>query len=169
MLIVCAVLTVQVIGTGRGSDVVPLIAAITITIFFVYGATIISGAYYARLELGENGITFYGGDYRLYTPWENIRAIGEQRSPFRGSIKTLELLEPASTDISLKQGNVMRQAIIEKRWKISIGSKSYLRTHASSIPLLIFSKKNWERDEFLQDLRYYIPHLDLRDLDEFYR
>jgi len=67
-IIICVALTVNVIISGTSGDVIPLIAAIAITTFFVYGAIIISGAYYARLELWEDGITFYGGDYRLYTP-----------------------------------------------------------------------------------------------------
>jgi hypothetical protein len=71
----------------------------------------------------------------------------------------LEFREPARTDISTHEGKLMRQAVIEKRWKILLVPTSHLQALSERIPLDMIMKKDWESGELLRVAYYYAPHL----------
>ena len=138
-----------------------ILAIIFLMCFMWYAALLTAELPKIHLELSEEGVIFYGQGYRIYTPWQNISAVGW--SGFSHSFPSLFLLkEPASMGIfSFDKGILSRRAVIEKRrwWLFRPEMKASEYMHVIRIPVLLIRRKDKKEGLMRQYLRYYVPHL----------
>lgn len=160
LLSACVFLTIQTITIHDTSAIVPLLSLFILTCFFAYVTLLFFDIPATRLELLDEGVLFSGSGYHLYTPWNNISSIiWTTRSPRFPSV--FELKEPAITTLSLDEGRLNNQAILETHWQLPTwllqnNKEVFVRI---PVPVQFFSKKE-RGDGILDDyLQHYAPHL----------
>jgi hypothetical protein len=102
----------------------------------------------------SEGITFCSLMYRIYTPWNNIRAVGTSRLGIYRP-QALLLQEPAVKGTVRGDGSQLRMATIERR--------RWLTTKKDppddAIPLLFTVPANWQESELGFYIKQYAPQV----------
>lgn len=138
-------------------DLPALLCAILLTAFFIY---VPLGMWNTRLELSPEGITHYNMGWRTYTPWYNIAGLDDTTIPIliRPKKTVLMFKEPASREISIKEGKKRGIAAIEFSWWTQHGAG--LAYQGRMIPFTYFvSRAEVEHGLFNAYMHQYTPHV----------
>ena len=93
-----------------------------------------------RHTITSEGITFCSPGYRIYTPWNNIRGVGQiQYGLYRPQAL---LLQERAVKGTVRDGSWLERATVERHWPISKKD-----TPDDAIPLLFTVPKNWQESE----------------------
>ncbi len=112
-----------------------------------------------RLVLTDEGITYYGWGFRIYTPWQNVIGVGSvQPYPFPlnfRKIRGLQLRQPSVLGMKLVEGRRQGTAALETDWW---NPASTMVSFAGIVPMIsMLSGRNWKESEVGRDLQRYVP------------
>jgi hypothetical protein len=103
-----------------------------------------------RLEISDNGVTYFGGYYTIRTPWENVESVdkGVPNSLLNLPVEGLRLHTPSAIKPSLVASIFL-----------SSGMGYYKVDYSRSIPLQGIWSWNWRKSKLAEDLKRYLPDL----------
>ncbi len=106
-----------------------------------------------RHIITSEGITFCSPVYRIYTPWNNIRAVGKSRLGIYRP-QALLLQKPAVKG-TVRDGSQLERATIEpRRWLTTKKDPP-----DDAIPLLFTVPANWQESELGLSIKHYAPQI----------
>lgn len=113
-----------------------------------------------RLVLTDDGMTYYGWGYRIYTPWQNVTGLTLSKlySNFPSNLRkfrVLQLRQPSVLDIKLVEGKQKGIAALETDWWNPAWS---MRQFAGIVPLTpMLHGRNWKESALCRDIQEHAP------------
>jgi hypothetical protein len=103
-----------------------------------------------RLEISENGITYFSGYYIISTSWDNVErvSVGVPNNLLNVPVEGLVLRTPAAIKPSLVASIFL-----------SGGIGYYKVDYSRSIPLQGIWSWNWRKSKLAEDIQRYLPEL----------
>lgn len=147
----------------NASRIVMLIGTL---IFLVLGGLLYFGSRGTRLVTSPQGVIFYGVGYRVYSPWDNIKGIGEgqyggnrnvvwnYQAPQR--VEGLLLRQLAMPGVSVADGIRNHMAVIDSNRLLLTIIVTNIARYGNLIPLRGFINDT-VREELLADAKHYAP------------
>ncbi len=132
-------------------------------LFFVLFIYLFWVIYQVRLELTNDGITFYTWGYRMYTPWHNVLGIEKIQNDTRiimlRSFTGLRLRQNYIYGLKLEEGRRMGIAVFDIDWWIPMNT---LRILDYIFPIIFsIGGHHWPRKALGKDIQRYAPWLFL--------
>lgn len=112
-----------------------------------------------RLVLTEDGITYDGWGFRLYTPWENVVGMG-QIYPYAfplsfRAIRGLQLRQPTVLGMKVQEARQQGKAALETAWWNPVFGMAVFAGLLPTTPML--PRRNWQESELGKQLQQYAP------------
>jgi hypothetical protein len=115
--------------------------------FFLFG---IFRALQIRLEISDQGITYFSGYYTISTSWENVERVG-QGVPN-------SLLNCPVEGLVLRAASASKPSLVASIF-LSSRMGYYKVDYSRSIPLQGMWSWNWRKSELAKDIKRYLPNL----------
>jgi len=103
-----------------------------------------------RLEITDNGVTYFSGYYTISTLWDNVERVGQgvPNNLLNAPVEGLVLHTPSAIKPSLMASIFLS------------GEMGYYKVdYSRSIPLQGIWSWNWRKSELAKDLKRYLPDL----------
>ena len=115
---------------------------------------------HVRLVLTDDGITYYGWRFSIYTPWQNVIGVGSvQPFPFPLNflkVRGLRLRHPSVLSMKLIEGRQQGIAVLETAIRKPTLIKAFFASNLPIRPWLLYTR-NWKESELCRDLQHYVP------------
>ena len=167
MCLAFSLLFIVLIFTISKIDNASRVVFIVATLFFwVLGGLLFFGFRGTRLVTSPQGVIFYGVGYRVYSPWDNIKGIGEgsyggnrnmvwnYQAPQR--VEGLLLRQLAIPGVSVADGIQNHMAVIDSNPLLLTIIVANIARYGNLIPLRGFMN-DIVREELLAEARHYAP------------
>lgn len=143
------------------STTTDIIAALLFIGTFLFAIYLLWSAHRICLVLTNDGLTFYGLRYRIYTPWQNVIGIEKMHIAILGIIGSsftgLRLYNDYRYDIDIEEGRRLGIAVMEVDWPESMRSMQVLH-HV--FPIMTFiAGYDWPGKALGKDMQRYAPWL----------
>jgi hypothetical protein len=119
-----------------------------------------------RLVLTENGITYYGWGYRIYTPWQNVTQLTRRQLYYTfpsnlRKFRVLQLRQPSVLGIKLIVGKQKGVAVLETDWW---NPARAMKEFADIVPLTpMLHGRNWKERALTRDIQEHAPWILIDD------
>ena len=113
-----------------------------------------------RLVLTDNGITYYGWGYLIYTPWQNVVGITCRQLYYNFPLnlrkfQVLQLHQPSVLGMKLVEGKQKGVAALETAWWNPSWS---MKRFAGIVPLTpMLHGRNWKERALCRDIQEHAP------------
>jgi hypothetical protein len=115
---------------------------------------------HVRLVLTDDGITYYGRGFSIYTPWQNVIGVGSvQPFPFPLNflkVPGLRLRHPSVLGMKLIEGRQQGIAVLETARRNPTLIKALFASNLPIRPWVLYTR-NWKESELCRDLQHYAP------------
>jgi hypothetical protein len=171
------VMPLAILALGLGFSIMFLVLFFTVTgdpatrivflvgalIMAVLGALLFIGFRSMRLVTSPQGVILYGVGYKVYTPWDNIKGIGEDSyggnnriGRFYQASQRVEgflFYRPALFGLTIEQGLQQHTAVIQGMVLLAVTISRFV----NMLPLSGFLDET-TRQELIDDAKKYAPH-----------
>jgi hypothetical protein len=154
------VVLIFTVTSDPASRIVFLVGAL---IMAVLGVLLFIGLRGMRLVTSPQGVILYGVGYRVYTPWDNIKGIGEDSyggnngiGRFYQASRRVEgflFYRPALFGLTIEEGLQQHTAVIQGMVLLAVQITRYV----NMLPLSGFLNET-TRQELIDDAKKYAPH-----------